>query len=91
MDPLSFFRNRPSYVVVFGIILLIVACICAYIELSKSGKPADSALRSISIISFILAILLLLGILLFSGYNRFCTNNVIDESRYATSPGTEIQ
>ncbi|AYP74117.1 virion envelope protein [Fowlpox virus] len=92
MDPLGFFKSKPSYIVVLGIVLLIIACICAYIELSKTGKVTDVPLRAISIISFVLAIMLLLGIILFSGYNRFCRGSVAEESvRYASSNDIEVQ
>ncbi|ARF02794.1 SWPV1-225 [Shearwaterpox virus] len=92
MDPFGFIKNRPSYVVVLGIILLIVACIFAYIELNKTGKAVDIPLRAVSIVSFILGMILLLGIVFFTGYNKFCNKSMPEESvRYATSNDIEVQ
>ncbi|QGM48886.1 MPPV-262 putative IMV membrane protein [Magpiepox virus 2] len=92
MDPIGFFKNRPSYVVALGIVLLIVACIIAYIELYKSEKPADTTLRVISSISFIVAMILILGIVFFKGYSMFCGGNTTEEvTRYANSNDIEVQ
>ncbi|UWX11420.1 CRPV-311 [Crowpox virus] len=92
MDPLGFFKNRPSYVVALGIVLLIVACIIAYIELHKSGKPVDTPLRVISIISFIVALVLILGIVFFKGYSMFCGGSTTEDvARYANSNDIEVQ
>lgn len=91
MDPLGFFKTKSQYLVVCGIVLLVIACICAYIELSKQGKPVDATLRSISILSFIVGVILLLGVVLFSGYNRFCTASIAEDTKYVTSPGIELQ
>ncbi|UOX38865.1 virion envelope protein [Finch poxvirus] len=92
MDPIGFLKNKPSYVVALGIVLLIVACILAYVELYKSEKPIDTPLRVISIISFIVAMILILGIVFFKGYSMFCGGSTAEEiARYPNSNDIEVQ
>lgn len=91
MDPVGFFKTRPQYMVVFGIVLLVIACICAYVELNKSGRPANATWIAISIISFVSGIILLLGTVLFSGYTKYCRTTVVEDNKYTPSSGLELQ
>ncbi|ATI21215.1 essential IMV membrane protein [Eastern grey kangaroopox virus] len=88
MDIIRSVKNNYSNLVVLGIVLLILSCVFAFVDFSKTVRPHDLVWRNLCILAFALSILVILGILLFSGYGRFCAPSakiISDDGRFRSS------
>lgn len=86
MDALRTLRENYSTVVLVGVVLLVLACIFAFVEFSKV-RAQDYTWRALCITCFIAGLITLVAIAFFAGYNRYCGGNSTSANRTLVEAG----
>nr|WGO62730.1 IMV membrane protein [Wadden Sea poxvirus] len=87
MDMMNTIGSYFTGILISGIVLISVACIFAFVDFSKNKQATNYTWRALCVISFILGIIITVGILIYSTYGRYCIPGkiVLDSARYNRS------
>ncbi|CCD83285.1 IMV membrane protein [Squirrelpox virus] len=74
MELVRAIRTYYSGLLIAGIALLVAACVFAYVDFSRS-KAVEYTWRALSIACFVGACVVMVGLILFVGYGRYCAGS----------------
>ncbi|AAF14991.1 m103L [Myxoma virus] len=90
MDTMTILSNYFNTALIGGIVLLATACVFAFIDFSKNKSTVTNAWRALSGITFVLGIVITVGMLIYSMWGRYCKpptkTTVVENGRYNSSP-----